>query len=220
MLDRRSLMTRYLATVLLAFSAVALGSAADISKVNGSIDVDAGREAGDVETVNGSITIGSGARVLDVGTVNGSIRLEPRASARSAETVNGAVTLGEDVVVDDGVSTVNGKLTLMRGARVDGGLDNVNGALRLEGATVRGGIETVNGDVFVGAGSRVDGGILVEKPRGWSWRKSERLPRITIESAAEVNGVLRFEREVELYVGAGAVIGAVEGVAPRRHDLQ
>ena len=74
-------MTRYLATLLFAFSAVALGSAADISKVNSSIDVEAGREAGDVETVNGSITIGSDARVRDVETVNGSIRLEPAGHA-------------------------------------------------------------------------------------------------------------------------------------------
>lgn len=213
-------MTRYLATLLLAYSAVALGSVADISKVNGSIDVEAGREAGDVETVNGSITIGSDARVRDVETVNGSIRLEPRATARAVETVNGAVTLAEDVRVSDDVSTVNGKLTLMRGAAVGGRLENVNGALRLEGATVRGGLETTNGDVFVGNGSRVDGGILVGKPGGRSWRKSERLPRITIEPGAEVNGTLRFEREVDLYVGAGAVVGPVEGVAPRRHALQ
>jgi hypothetical protein len=213
-------MTRYLAALLLAYSAVALGSAANISKVNSSIDVESGREAGDVETVNGSIKIGSDARVRDVETVNGSIRLEPRATARAVETVNGAITLAEDVLVSDDVSTVNGKLTLMRGAQVDGGLENVNGALRLEGAQVRGGIETVNGDLFVGSGSRVDGGILVEKPSGWSWPKPERLPRITIESGAEVHGTLRFEREVDLYVGAGAVIGPVEGVEPRRHELQ
>ena len=212
-------MTRYLATLLFAFSAVALGAAADISKVNGSIDVESGREAGDVETVNGSITIGSGARVHDVETVNGSIRLQMRAAAKSVETVNGAITLAEDVVVSDGVSVVNGKVTLMRGARVDGGLENVNGGLRLEAATVAGGIETVNGDVFVGTGSRVDGGIHVEKTKGGSWRKSERLPRITVESGAEVKGTLHFEREVDLYVGAGAVIGPVEGVAPRRHEL-
>jgi hypothetical protein len=212
-------MTRYLATLLFAFSAVALGAAADISKVNGSIDVEAGQEAGDVETVNGSITVGTGARVREVETVNGSIRLEARATAQSVETVNGAITLGEEVVVSDGASTVNGKLTLMRGARVDGGLENVNGEFRLESATVRGGIETVNGDLFVGSGSRVDGGVRVEKPSGGWWRKSERLPRITIESGAEVNGTLRFEREVDLYVGAGAVIGPLEGVAPRRHDL-
>jgi DUF4097 and DUF4098 domain-containing protein YvlB len=213
-------MTRYLAALLLAFSAVALGAAVDISKVNGRIDVEAGREAGDIETVNGSIRIGSDARVREVETVNGSIRLEPRATANSVEAVNGAVTLAEDVRVSDDAGTVNGSLTLMRGARVDGRLENVNGMLRLEGATVGGGIKTVNGDVFVGAGSRVDGGILVEKSSNWSRRKSDRLPRITIESGAEVNGTLRFEREVDLYVGAGAVIGPVEGVAPRRHDLR
>ena len=76
----------------------------------------------------------------------------------------------------------------------------------------------MNGDVLVGAGSRVENGIHVEKNRGWSWNKSDR-PRVTIESGAVVNGTLEFEREVDLYVGAGAVIGPIEGVAPQRHPL-
>jgi hypothetical protein len=155
-------MYRYVGTLVFAFSAVALGSAGDISKVNGSINVAAGQQAGDVSTVNGSITVGSGGQVRDVETVNG------------------------DFV--------------------------------LEGATVGGGIETVSGDVLVGAGSRVENGIHVEKNRGWSWNKSDR-PRITIESGAVVNGTLEFEREVDLYVGAGAQIGPIEGVAPQRHSL-
>jgi DUF4097 and DUF4098 domain-containing protein YvlB len=211
-------MFRYVATLFYAFSAVALGATGNISKVNGSIDVDAGQQAGDVSTVNGSISIGSAAQVRDVETVNGSVRIDDRAAARAVETVNGAVTVGEGVTVSEGVSAVNGKLTLRRGARVDGRLENVNGDFRLEGATVRGGIETVNGDVFVGSGSRVEQGIHVEKNRGWSWNKSSR-PSITIESGATVEGPLVFEREVDLYVGSSAVIGPVEGVAPVRHSL-
>lgn len=211
-------MIRYAAVLLYAVSAVALGASENISRVNGSIEVEPGRQAGDVETVNGSITIGSGARVRDVETVNGSVRLEARAEAQAVEAVNGGVTIGEEAVVRDEVSTVNGKMTLLRGARVDGRVENVNGAFRLEGATVRGGLATVNGDVFVGAGSQVDGGIEIEKPGGRSWRKSDP-PRVTIESGATVNGTLRFEREVDLYVGAGVVLGPIEGVEPRRHEL-
>jgi hypothetical protein len=126
--------------------------------------------------------------------------------------------LAEDTVVSEGVNAVNGKLTLRRGARVEGRLENVNGDFVLEGATVGGGIETVSGDVLVGAGSRVENGIHVEKNRGWSWNKADR-PRVTIESGAMVNGTLQFEREVDLYVGAGAVVGPIEGVAPQRHSL-
>jgi DUF4097 and DUF4098 domain-containing protein YvlB len=212
-------MTRYLATLLFACSAVALGSTGNISKVNSSIMVERGQQAGDVTTVNGSITVGDDASVRDVETVNGSIRLGQRAQAQGIATVNGGISLDQGALVSENVSAVNGKLTLRRGARVDGRLENVNGDVVLEEATVRGGLETVNGDVRVGAGSRVDGGILVEKPGGWSWSKSN-LPRITIESGATVNGTLRFEREVELQVGNGAVIGAVEGVVPRRTRLE
>ena len=138
--------------------------------------------------------------------------------AQAVQTVNGGVTIGEEAVVHDEVSAVNGKVTLQRAARVEGRVENVNGALRLEGATVSAGLGTVNGDVFVGAGSQLDGGIEIEKPSGWSWSKSDR-PRVTIESGATVNGTLRFEREVDLYVGAGAVVGPIEGVEPRRHEL-
>ena len=212
-------MIRYVATLLFAFSAVALGASGNISKVNSSIHVDDGGQAGDVSTVNGSITIGRNASVREVDTVNGSIRLDERASAESVGTVNGAVTLGEGVLVKEGVTAVNGKLTVRRGARVGGRLENVNGEFMLEGATVGGGIETVNGDIVVGAGSRVDGGVTVEDTNSWKWRAKSRNPRLTIESGAVVNGTLRFEREVDLYLGEGAVIGPVEGVEPRRYTI-
>jgi DUF4097 and DUF4098 domain-containing protein YvlB len=211
-------MFRYAAVLLYAYAAVALGATVDISKVNGSIEVDAGQQAGNVSTVNGSIRVGSDARVREIETVNGSVRLDPRAAAESVETVNGSVTLDEGVVVTGDASAVNGRMTLQRGASVNGRLENVNGSFDLDGATVHGGIETVNGDVTVGAGSRVENGIRVEKNRGWSWNKSSR-PKITIESGATVEGPLVFEREVDLYVGSGAVIGPVEGVNPVRHAL-
>lgn len=209
-------MNRQIAVLLYAFSAVALGSTADIDKVNSSITVAPGQDAGDVSTVNGSIEIGDDARVRDVDTVNGSILIGQRVHAQEVDTVNGGITVGEDAVIGEDVGTVNGKLAVRSGASVAGRLETVNGALRVEGATVRGGLETVNGDIFVGAGSRVEGGIVVNKPGGWNWSKHEHLPRVTIEAGAEVSGALRFEREVELKVEEGAVIGPIEGVAPRR----
>ena len=212
-------MIRYVATLLFAFSAVALGASGNISKVNSSIHVGDGQQAGDVSTVNGSITIGRNAAAREVETVNGSIRLDDRASAESVETVNGAITLGEGVVVSDGVSTVNGRLTMGSGARVGGRLENVNGEFVLQGATVGGGIETVNGDILVGAGSRIDGGLTVEDNNSWKWRAKSRNPRLTIESGAVVNGTLRFEREVDLYLGEGVVTGPVEGIEPRRYAI-
>jgi DUF4097 and DUF4098 domain-containing protein YvlB len=209
-------MTRYLATLLFAFSAVALGSAGDISKVNSSITVEAGQQAGDVSTVNGSIVIREDARVRDVETVNGSIKIYARAQLHDVETVNGSVLVAEDALVGGDVAAVNGGITLRRGTRVDGGLENVNGDIQLDAAAVRGGIETTNGDIRIGGGSTVDGGILVEKPGGWGWSKSKSLPRVTIESGAVVNGALRFEREVELQVASDAAVGPIEGVAPKR----
>ena len=91
-------MTRYLAVLLFAFSAVALGSTGNISKVNSSITVEAGQQAGDVSTVNGSITIQEDGRVRDVETVNGSIKIYARAQAEDVETVNGSVLVAEEAM--------------------------------------------------------------------------------------------------------------------------
>ncbi len=212
-------MFRYVATLAYAFSAVALGASLDVSKINGAITIAAGRQAGDLETVNGSVSVGKGATVEDVETVNGSVRLAEQVMASSAETVNGEIEIGAGSQVRGGATTVNGAMTLGRDARVGGKLENVNGGLRLEGASVSGGIETVNGDVYLATGSRVDGGIHVEKPTGWHVGKPPKNPRITIESCAVVTGPLHFEREVDLYVGAGVNLPSVEGVAPRRFTL-
>lgn len=214
-------MIRYALALTWAVSTVALAAAADISKVNGSIQIDDGQEAGDVSTVNGGIVIGQGARVRDVETVNGSIRLEDRAIASSADTVNGSVTVGHQVQIDGGVGTVNGAVELGKGSRVAGSLETVNGRMSLDEATVDGGLETVNGDITVGANSRVEGGIHVEEaPRShWSSRK-QRNPQIRIEAGAVVNGTLHFEREVDLMVSPQATIGAISGVPPVRQTLE
>jgi DUF4097 and DUF4098 domain-containing protein YvlB len=217
-------LTRCLLTLGFAFGAVLFGDAAgaaeDISKVNGSVKVEAGQQAGDVDTVNGSITVGAGARVGSVETVNGSLRLDDRAVADSAETVNGSITIGADAQVLNRVEAVNGSLTLRKGARVSGGLENVNGSMTLEGAQVDGGIATVSGDIRLATGTRVTGGIRVEESKSWWKGGNSRNPRITIEQGATVEGPLVFKREVDLYVAPGVTVPAVEGVAPRRHTLE
>jgi hypothetical protein len=217
--------TRCAMTLGFAFSAVVMGdsahAAADISKVNGSVRVEAGQQVGDVDTVNGSVTIGAGAHAGAVETVNGSLKVEDRAVVESAETVNGSVTLGLEAEVQQGVETVNGSLTLRQGARVHGKLENVNGTMLLEGAEVGGGIETVNGDIRLATGTHVAGGIHVDKNTSmWSWGSDKRKPKITVEQGATVEGRLYFEREVDLYVAPGVVLPAIEGVQPQRFTLQ
>ncbi|MCL1499671.1 hypothetical protein M3O40_06635 [Xanthomonas nasturtii] len=80
------------------------------------------------------------------------------------------------------------------------------------------GIETVNGDITVGVDSHVRGGIEVTKPNfGFSFQPS-RKPRVVIGPDAVVDGPLRFEREVNLYVHRSAKIGAVSGATARSFD--
>lgn len=206
-----------------------LAAFAGVSKVNGSVRVEAGQTTGDVSTVNGSVTIEAGATAEDVDTVNGSITIERNTTVQGVQSVNGGINLGEDAKatsietvngklklaaraqVSGDVSAVNGSADLAKGADVGGQLSNVNGKMTITAAHVGRGLKTVNGDITVGADSRIEGGIYVEKPNQ-NWFNSKRhVPRIVIGPGAVVEGRLRFEHEVELFVSDRAKIGAVDG---------
>jgi hypothetical protein len=182
------------------------------TKVNGSVHIPAGKAADDARTVNGSIHIDDNAAVTSASTVNGSIRLGDHATAASAKTVNGAITLGAGSHVSESAGSVNGDLTLANGAEVAGHLTNVNGKIGLTAAHVAGGIKTVNGSVSIMGASRVEGGIMVDKPSGISFMNEE--PVIVIGPGSIVQGDLRFERKVKLYVSDKATIGTVIGATP------
>ncbi len=185
--------------------------------VNGSVQVPDGEKSGDLGTVNGPIHVGDKATVDSAQTVNGSIDIGSHATAESLKTVNGSISLDDGARVAHSVTAVNGSLTLHSGAEVDGGITNVNGTIRLNGAHVAGGIRTTGGDIYIEGGSRVEGGILVQRPPSENWFTSTRVPRIIIGPGSVVQGELRFERKVELYVSDKATIGPVVGATPVRY---
>jgi DUF4097 and DUF4098 domain-containing protein YvlB len=183
--------------------------------VNGSIRVSAGEKKDDISTVNGSIHIADNAVVAGAQTVNGSISMGAHATADELHTVNGAITLGDGASVSHAISAVNGTLTLHTGVDVGGALTNVNGRIVLQAAHVGGGIKTLNGNIDIGSNSHVDGGILIQKERPdifwfFHWGSSD-TPRIVIGPGAVVQGNLRFERQVLLFVSNSATIGPVSG---------
>ena len=186
----------------------------DISKVNGSIEATAGNTYGDLDTVNGAVRIGEGAQVRDASTVNGGITVADGASVGSLETVNGSIRLGRNVQVGKDIETVNGSVFVDQGGKVGGDIETVNGAIGLVRTELRGGIETVNGDITVGVGSRVAGGITIERAHGWFNSGKKRKPRVVIGPDAVVEGPLKFEREVALYVHRSARTGPVTGAEP------
>ena len=198
----------------------------DVSKVNGGITAEAGQHYRDLETVNGGITMESKSSADDVETVNGGIDLGDDVQVHSVSTVNGGIDAGQRVRVDDGLETVNGGVHLDFNSRVGRDIETVNGGITLKQSEVGGRIQTVQGDITVGAKSVVRGGILVEKPHGVHFGR-QRIPRIVIGPEANVQGTLRFEREVELFVHPSAKIGTVVGATaqawtdklpPRRED--
>jgi cytoskeletal protein CcmA (bactofilin family) len=205
--------------ILAAVAVILTLSACDISvdgdgssRVNGSVHIQAGKPAEEAHTVNGSIHVDDNAAVTSAGTVNGSVRLGAHATATSAKSVNGAISLSEGAHISGNAATINGDLTLASGAEVSGSLTNVNGKIELNSAHVAGGIKTVNGDMNILGTSHVDGGILVEKPHGILFNNRD--PVIVIGPGAVVQGDLRFERSVKLYVSDKATIGTVTGATP------
>ena len=186
----------------------------DSSKVNGSIHVAVGKPAGAVNTVNGSIHIDDNAAVTSANTVNGSVHLGAHAAAASLNTVNGSITLDTGAHASGSASSVNGALTLHDGAEILGSLNNVNGKIALTAAHVAGGIKTVNGNIDITGASHVEGGITVHKPGGSFLHFGNDVPRIVIGPGATVQGDLRFERTVKLFVSDKATIGPVTGATP------
>jgi DUF4097 and DUF4098 domain-containing protein YvlB len=185
------------------------------STVNGSIHVPAGLHSGALGTVNGSIHIDDNASVGSASTVNGSIDMGAKSSANSLSAVNGGIVLGSDARVSGGATTVNGEMSLKSGAEVGGALRNVNGHITLNGAHVAGGLRTVGGDIDITGPSRVEGGIHVEKSGGW-FNLDTRKPRIVIGPGAVVDGELRFDRDVQLYVSDKATVGSITGATAVR----
>ncbi len=197
--------------MVLALAVVGCSDDGDASaKINGPINVPAGKPPGAFATVNGSIHVADNAEVTSAGTVNGEVHLGEHARAESLNSVNGAIDLGKDSQVSGAVASVNGELTLAQGADVKGSLTNVNGAITLTGAHVGGGIRTMNGSIDITGASRVEGGIRVQRPTG-TIGSSE--PRIIIGPGATVSGDLLFERPVKVFVSDKATIGTVTGAS-------
>lgn len=190
------------------------GSADGASSVNGSVTV--GENAtisGNLKTVNGAIRVGAGSTIESATTVNGSVKIDDRVKARNVETVNGAIKIAEEVMVDGEVAAVNGKIELQKGSTVARGLSNVNGSILLEASEVGGEVSTVNGDVHVLAGAAIRGDLVVKKPRGFNWGSgNNKKPKVVIGPGSRVDGVIRLEREVRLFISNTADVGGVEGV--------
>jgi len=202
-------------TVMLALPGCGGSSDGDESnKINGSIHVPAGKPPGAVATVNGSIHVDDNAAVTSATTVNGSVHLGDHATAASLNSVNGSIVLGTGAHVSGSASSVNGELALEDGAEILGSLSNVNGKISVTAAHVGGGIKTVNASMSITGASHVEGGILVEKPSSELLRLVRDVPRIVIGPGATVQGELRFERTVQLFVSDKATIGTVTGATP------
>ena len=218
-------------TFTVGFLALMMSVPALGASINKSIKIAAGEESGGATSVNGSITVGPDATVTGkLKTVNGSIRIDDRASIEGAATVNGGLRLADNVraeslgtvngsinVGDDGeisgeVGAVNGRISLGRGTRVSDDVGNVNGQIGVAGAEVGGDVTTVNGDIELSDGAVVKGDVVVEKPSNWSWGKEKsRKPRIVIGPGSRVEGTIRLEREVELFISESAEVGGVSG---------
>lgn len=87
----------------------------------------------------------------------------------------------------------------------------MNGKIELSGAEIGGDVSTVTGSVDVIDGTVVKGDLIVEKPSRWGGNKN-RIPRIVVGPGSTIEGVIKLEQEVELYVSTTAKIGGVSGV--------
>ncbi len=207
-----------LSAALLAFIAWAASSASvagdgrSITSVNGQVEAAPGETYETLSTVNGQVRVGRGVTAKEAKTVNGQILIEEDVKLGNASTVNGQLRIGAGSVISHEASTVNGGVKLAKRVRVGGDVSTVSGGIELDGAEVGGSLTTRNGDIELSDGAHVRGNINVKKKNdsGWSWNKDEPI-EVRICATCVVDGELRFERPVDLYVAPGARIGKVIG---------
>lgn len=183
------------------------------SSVNGSVSV--GENAivsGSVSTVNGKVRVDAGASVKDASTVNGSLRIAEGVNSNNLSTVNGSIKVGSSATIGGDVEAVNGSIHVDQGTSVARDVSNVNGRIGLHGAEVAGNVSTVSGDIDVVDGSVVKGNVVVKKPSSWGRRNKSKDPTVTIGPGSTVEGTIRLERTVKLYVSETASVGSVSGV--------
>lgn len=221
---QKNLLVLGLASLMLAFPAQGSinksvkiedgASASGASSVNGSVTVGSNATVnGKLSTVNGTIRIGDGSVIEDAKTVNGGIKLGSQVRTQDLETVNGAIKVGDDSSIEGNVSAVNGSILLERGTQVTRNVSNVNGDIDLRNADVGGDVSSVSGDIELADQSVIQGNLIVEKARGGGWfSKESRPPTIIIGPGSRVEGVIRLEREVKLFISESASVGGVEGV--------
>ncbi|MDH3613045.1 MAG: hypothetical protein OEU90_13410 [Gammaproteobacteria bacterium] len=193
---------------------VAAGSESDgATTVNGSISVGEGAVVtGTLKTVNGKIRVDENTTIEDAVTVNGSLGIADGVKADNLSTVNGSVSVGEDCTVDGEIGTVNGRIKLEKGSKVAQDVGNVNGDIELAGSEVGGNVKTVSGNVDLSEAAVIKGDLIIEEPSMWSFgNKSSRVPEVVIGPGSAVEGTIRLEREVKLYISESAKVGGVEG---------
>lgn len=183
------------------------------SSVNGSVTVGAGAIVdGDVETVNGTVSIDDNATIRDAETVNGVIRVGSDVKADNLSTVNGAIRVDENSVIDGHIEAVNGSIELAKGSTVSRHVSNVNGEIDIVGSEIGGDLSTVSGDIWLGEGTAIRGDVIVQKPGGTNWfSKNNREPKVVIGPGSQVDGDIRLERVVKLYISNTAIVGGVRG---------
>jgi hypothetical protein len=182
------------------------------STVNGSITVGSNSVVnGSLQTVNGAIRIDDAVQLGDAGTVNGSITIGSAVIIEDIESVNGTIRIGQNASISGSVSAVNGKIELGSGSTVARDVSNVNGEFLITRSDIGGDLSTVSGDVWLLDGSVLQGDLLVEKPGGWGWGRSRRVPRIVIGPGSRVLGKIEAKREIELYLSDTAEVAEVTG---------
>lgn len=198
---------------------ILLGAAActrktdETPRVNGSIHLAAGQQNGDAATATGDISVDDHATFGSASTVTGDIWVGAGARGISAKAVNGKITLDKGAKLSGEMSSVDGRLTLNEGAEA-GSVSNVNGTITLNDATVDQDVATVNADILVNGHSRILGGIHVHKLPIGVLQGAKEPAHIIIGPGATVQGAMKFDRPVKLYVSDKASVGAIDGASP------
>ncbi|MEQ8822698.1 MAG: hypothetical protein RLY93_20870 [Sumerlaeia bacterium] len=190
-----------------------------IGIVSGNLTIGEGGSTGPIEMTSGNVTLaGSNFVEGSIESVSGNVTGGENVSvSRNVEVLSGNIAFGPESKVGGRVESISGTVTL-DGVRVSDKVDTVSGAITIRGGKVKGGVKSAFGDITLADGAKVEEGVSIYR--------NDRLPqsppgppRILIGPDVEIEGGLKFERPVELFVHPSASIGGeIQGAEPRPYE--
>jgi len=171
---------------------------------------------GAIDVGSGNVRLGSGVHTRRIDTGSGNVKGGAGAQIEGdIDTGSGSVNLGVGSKVGK-IDTGSGDVSL-EAVAVSGTINTGSGDIDLVDTAVSGSLETSRGNIELEGNTHINGDLIVRKDICSGFCNDDAEPsKIVIGASVRVQGEVKIERDVELWVHQNAQIGRVTGAEVKR----